>query len=341
MVRKILGLTFCLLIGFVVPAWGAVKVEWDTNGGWSDAGNDWAWNTGLITSGDWSLGSKYAFFLKGNISTNQDDEKRWRGELNRCYLQYEQESLRLNIGKQGVSWGIGWFFRPTDLITPLTPLAQEETRPGKNLAVIRWSTSPLTATDFIAGDQLLAARSEWRMGPTNFRLLGIYQPEYINALGFDFQGGLGGLYGEGTSRWAADQGIGQGKFAGILGWRKVIGQGNQLYVEYFYNGLSQAGGRLTTFLGQNMNNERLYRDQNYLAIGLKIPWDQLTTYSVTGITNLDDGSTIYIGNADAELTDNVELIGTITIIGGSDTSEFIDDGNGSRAGVSIQLKYVF
>lgn len=95
--------------------------------------------------------------------------------------------------------GIGWFFRPTDLITSLTPLAEEETRPGKDLAVLRWSTSPLTATDFIAGDHLIAVRSEWRIGATNLRILGVCQPEYIDAIGFDFQGGLAGFYAEGAT----------------------------------------------------------------------------------------------------------------------------------------------
>ncbi len=340
MLRKVLGITLLMLIGFAFPASAAVKVEWDSIAGWNEADSKISWNTGFMTSGDWSVGPSYAFFLKDNISINQDQEH-WQGELSRCYLQYEHDSMRFNIGKQGVSWGIGWFFRPTDLITPLTPLAQEETRPGKNLAVIRWSTSSLTATDFIAGDQLLAARSEWRIGPTNFRLLGIYQSEYLNAVGFDFQGGLGGLYGEGIHRWAADEGFNQGRFGGILGWRKVINQGNQLYLEYFYNGLSQAGTRLAALVGQNENHERVYSDENYLAIGFKIPWDQLTSYSITGIVNLDDGSTIYEGNVDAELTDNCELIGTIMIISGPDTSEFVGGAHGSRVGASIQLKYVF
>ena len=52
------------------------------------------------------------------------------GTLERGYLQYEAGSLRLRLGRQAVSWGAGWFFRPSDLITPRSPLSAEATRPG-------------------------------------------------------------------------------------------------------------------------------------------------------------------------------------------------------------------
>jgi hypothetical protein len=188
MIPKILGLTFCLLFIVAVPALADVKVEWDTNtqwNDWHDATADFSWDSAFIASGKWSLGSNGAFFLKDQVTNDQADQQ-WQGTLDRAYFQYEQDTLRLNIGRQGVSWGIGWFFRPTDLITPLTPLAEEDTRPGKDLAVLRWSTSPLTATEFIGGDQVFAVRSEWRMGPTNLRFLGVSQPGYIDAVGYDF-----------------------------------------------------------------------------------------------------------------------------------------------------------
>jgi hypothetical protein len=342
--RKIFGLTFFLLVIISMPVFADVKVESDTIVGWNDwrdATADYAWNSGFITTGNWSLGPKLAFFVKDQVAINQADQQ-WQGTLDRAYFQYEQDAVRLNLGRQGVTWGIGWFFRPTDLITPLTPLAEEDTRPGKDLAVLRWSTSPLTATDFIAGDQIGAVRSEWRIGLTNLRLLGVCQPGYINGVGYDFQGGLAGIYGEGAYRWADDAALDQGKFVGLLGWKKVIGSGNQLYIEYYLNDLSKAGSELyqRLFL-QNKNHEFIYASQNYLAVGYQIPWDQLTNLTLAGIANLDDQGTILEGIADVQFTDNLELQGTLMTVIGPDGTEFCPVEHGYKVGAKMELKYFF
>jgi hypothetical protein len=340
MLRKNFVLTAFLLFVCSLPVFAEVRVEWDTTTGWNDANSDLSWKTAFTTSGDWSLGRDLSFFLKDQVFS-QTNQQQWQGTLDRAYLQYEQGPIRLNFGRQGVTWGIGWFFRPTDLITPLTPLAEEETRPGKDLAVLRWSTSPLTATDFITGNQLYAARSEWRVGETNLRLIGVCQPEDINAVGFDFQGGLAGFYGEGAYRWAAIDAIDQGRFAGLIGWRKTIGSGSQLYMEYYRNDLSKAGPELTNLLSQNRNHEFIYSKQNYLAVGLQIPWDQLTTSAITGIASLDDGGMIMTGVTSWQLTDSLDLRATLMGVIGPDGTEFWTRGQGSRFNAAVEVKYFF
>jgi hypothetical protein len=339
MLYKVFGLMFFLLFIIAIPVFADLKVESDTIVGWNDTSNS-SWETGFITNGDWSLGSKWAFFLKDQIFITQT-EPQWQGTLDRCYIQYEQDAIRLNLGRQGVSWGIGWFFRPTDLITPLNPLAEEETRPGKDLAVLRWSTSPLTATDFIAGNQLYAARSEWRIGETNLRVLGVYQPDYINAVGYDIQGGLAGIYGEGAYRWAATDTVDQGKFTGLIGWRKIVGSGGQLSVEYYHNDLSKAGSLLANLLAQNKNQEFVYANQNYLAVGLEIPWDQLTTFSITDTSNLDDRGMILTGIASWQLTDSLDIRATLMGVTGPEGTEFLGMSQGSRVSAGVEVKYFF
>jgi hypothetical protein len=340
MLRKILILTLFLILICSMPVLADVKVESDTIIGWNDANSDLSWKTGFITSGDWSLGPKIAFFLKDDLSISQA-EQQWQGMLDRCYVQYEKGPVRVNLGRQGVNWGIGWFFRPTDLITPLTPLAEEETRPGKDLAVLRWSTSSLTATDFIAGNGVYAARSEWRIGATNLRLLGVCQPEYINAVGFDFQGGLAGFYGESAYRWAAIDSVEQGKFVGLIGWKKTIWSGSQLYMEYYRNDFSKATAGLANLLTQNKAQEIVYSNQNYLAMGVQVPWDQLTTFSLTGVSNLDDSGIILTGIASWQLTDSLDIRATLMGVTGPDGTEFWSMGQGSRVSAALEMKYFF
>jgi hypothetical protein len=338
--RKTLISAVFLLFILAMPAWADVKVTSDSTIGWDDGSDDLSWQSGFQTSGNWSLASNAVFCLDDKIAIDRE-QQHWQGTLDRCYLQLEPGPARLNLGRQGVSWGIGWFFRPTDLITPLTPLAQEETRSGKDLAVLRWATSALTATDFIAGNHLYALRSEWQFGPTHLRLLGIYQPEYVNAAGYDFQGGLYGFYGEGVYRWADTEGPDQGRYAGLVGWQKVVGASNQLFLEYFRNELRQSGETMANLLSQNKNHELIYSDRNYLAAGLKIPWDQLTTLTMAGISNLDDRGCIIEGIGDFLLNDNLEVVGILRAVAGPEDTEFWTMGRGSRLGVALEIKYFF
>lgn len=98
---------------------------------------------------------------------------------------------------------------------------------------------------------------------------------------------------------------------------------------------------LANLLKQNLNQEFIYSNQNYLAVGLSIPWDQLTTYSVTGIVNLDDSGFILAGAVNAQLTDNLGLQGQLNMIGGDNGTEFWTMGKGARLSITLEAKYFF
>ena len=310
------------------PVFGAVKVDWEATASGSNLTHEQgpAWDTGFRLSGDWAFGEKVTFFLRDTVGINYQMAE-WGGVLERCYLRYESGPFRANLGRQAVGWGIGWFFRPTDLITPIIPLAQEDTRPGRDMAVLRWSTSPLTAVDVIAGDRLYAARGELRMGDTNIRLMGVsgYQPllsQTVNHLGWDIQGGLAGLYSEGKFTWN-ESGFADGKTTALLGWRKMVWSDRQLFVEYL------------------RNSDLMYSGQNYFAAGLQIPFDELTAFSITGVANLDDGGCVLNGIADLQLTDSLDLRGMIVILAGREDSEFVTLAGGARWNLVVQAKYYF
>lgn len=331
MIRKWGFFTLVFLLLCSTPAFGEVKVDWESTVSGSNfiADQGLSWDTGFRLNGDWAFGEKFTFFLRDKLTINSLTRE-WTGALDRCYLRYESGSFRANLGRQAVSWGIGWFFRPTDLITPITPLAQEDTRPGKDMAVLRWSTSPLTAVDIIAGDRVYAARGEWRWRDTNIRIMGVSQyqaqalplPKTVNNLGWDVQGGLAGLYTEGKFAWD-ESSFADGKTTALVGWRKMIGSDRQLFVEYL------------------RNHDPLYSGQNYLATGLQIPLDELTSFSITGIANLDDRGIVLDGIADLQLSDNLDLRGMIAVFAGQDTSEFITKTGGARWNVLVQMKYYF
>lgn len=328
MIQKSGFLIFMMLLLFSCPALGAVKVNWEgtVSGNNQTSTDELAWDTGFQASGDWALNEELSFFLRDILAINS-----MTGELvntlERCYLRFESDSFRVNLGRQAVIWGIGWFFRPVDMITPVTPLAQEETRLGKDLAVLRWSTSPLTAMDLIAGDHLYGAREEWRFGDTNLRVMGVSQyqllplPETVNSLGWDVQGGLAGFYTEGKFSWTDT--LESGKATALFGWRKMVLSDRQLFLEYL------------------RNNDSFYSGQNYFAAGLQIPWDELTSFGITGVANLDDGGMVFYGIADLQMTDSLDLRGMIGVLSGKDGSEFVTAAAGARLNVMVQVKYYF
>jgi hypothetical protein len=133
---------------------------------------------------------------------------------------------------------------------------------------------------------------------------------------------LAGFYSEGKFVWT-DGAFNEGRTTALLGWRKMVWTDRQLFVEYL------------------RNNESTYWGRNYLAIGLQIPFDELTSYSITGVTNLDDGGVILDGIIDLQLSDSLDLRGLIAVLAGPDGSEFMMKSDSTRWNVMMQVKYYF
>ena len=337
--RALLVVALSLLIP-AAPALGAVKVEWD--GGTASSPKSGAaigWETGFRTTSEWSLGENFSFILRDRLAI-KSGAKDWTGVLERCYLRYESGPVRLNLGRQAVSWGVGWFFRPTDRITPLAPLSKDETRPGKDLALLRITTSPLTAIDMIGGEKLFAARSEWRLGETNLRLLGILRQEGENILGLDFQGGLKGLYGETAFKWQAGSDLKSGEGVFLLGWKSMVGKGRLWFLEFLRDNSGEHDPELYDY-SLLLGGGRIYLGQDYAVTGIQIPWDELTSFTVGAVANVDDGGALLTIQSSILLTDNLDVNLGAGLLAGGDKTEFATEANGARFTFNLAAKYYF
>lgn len=284
------------LIGFVLvlicplPALGNVKVNWDTNLSYDNSADSRVyWDSGFQTIGDWLIRPNWSFYLRDKIKINSDTHE-WNGILERGYLQYQTDSYRIKLGRQAVIWGLGWIFRPTDLVTPQQDFKQDETRPGRDLATLYWATSPLTVFELTAGEDLAAIRSEWRLNETNLRLLGIVLPDKNKVLGFDFQGGLAGLYGEVGFSWLDE--FEAGSLSAMLGWKKTLSNNNLIFTEYY---------------SAKILDERQDERQNQLGIGIEIPFDELTMFDVIAVYNFEKKETLLTGLATMEISDSLDI----------------------------------
>jgi hypothetical protein len=290
---------FLALFLLAFPAEAAVKVDWETNAYYdhSNSGSTSSWNTGFQTTGDWSLGDNGAFFLRDKL-VKDSNASNWAGTLDRCYLQYQKGPYRVNLGRQAVIWGVGWIFRPTDVITPQQSFKQDDTRPGEDLVTFNWATSPLTAFDLVAGDQVAAFRTEWRLNQTNLRVLGLSLPDDQKMVGFDFQGGLAGLYGEACYKWSDS--FDTGKPAVMLGWKKTLSSGELLFLEGYHD--------------ESAGKQSLYTGRNYFGAGMEIPWNELTVFDLMAVYNSDKSEMTYTGIVRLQMSDNLDLNGSLLVM---------------------------
>lgn len=313
-----------LLFLLATPALGVqMQGEWESAVALSfpPAGADWRWQTGLRLAGDVPLAEEYTLTLRLSMLANSQNTD-LAGTLERGYLQYDANSVRLRLGRQAVSWGAGWFFRPADPITPRSPLNAEATRPGMDLLTVTWATSPVTALEGVIGEDLAGARVGWQLGRTGLRLLALAKPGDLKTVGLDVQGGLGGLYGEAVYTWTED--VADGKTAAMIGWKRTFGSNRSLYLEYLHD-----------------EQGRFHLGRNYLAAGLDIPRDELTAYTLAVAGNLDDGGSMLTGLVSLLLSDNLDLRAGIGTILGPDGTEFLALAGGSRWSLNAQVKYYF
>ena len=253
--------------------------------------------------------------------------------LDRLFLQYEAGRARATIGKQAVNWGLATIFRPTDLITPRAPGGFGEGRPGKTLVTLFWRTSPLTGVELILGENLYAGRGEFRIGQTNFGILGLTnhvnpagsknpatignEPNImtptnagvVNAVGLDFQGGLRGFYGEVCHNWTdTGQHSSDTAYSGApaapaitsatIGWKTMLRGGNLIFAEYYRNHVRLDNINAVTRLA---------------ALGLTYQYDEFTTFGLVGIADLTDSSWTATGTLTSLLTENLDLNCSLSI----------------------------
>jgi hypothetical protein len=271
------------------------------------------WHLNLTGDCAWQVNPAVTVVGRGHIlaslpclSTNPDTGQ-VELSLDRLFLQYESGRARVIIGKQAVNWGPAAIFRPTDLIAPRDPGGSGEERPGNTLATLFWRTTPLTGVQLVLGENLYAGRAEFRVGRTNFGILGLTGNENGYAIGLDFQGGLGGLYGGVChSRTDARQHTGQhssdtaysgapaapSTTSATIGWKTMLHGGNLVFAEYYRD---------------HVRLGNISKVAQLMALGLTYRYDEFTTLGMVSVTDLTDGGWTATGTLTALLTENLDL----------------------------------
>jgi len=283
-----------------------------------------------------------ATLVNSTKTFEQGDQTLGTQQIDRLALSYTAPEFVLRVGRQALSWGSGFVFRPMDLVDPFAPNGTDtEYKPGTDMLYTQWLYRDGSDLQFIlvprperAGvppsTDASSAALHWHtamLGHQFTWLLARDRGDWVAAIGVN--GSLGGatwniellptVVNGGPTRASA-----LGNISDAL---TLAGRNATIFLEYFHNGFGAAGNLTVASLPPDLV-ERLARGQlfdtrrDYAAAGLTIEINPLLTASPTLILDLNDGSWFALGSATYSLADNLNLIGGLQVPVGPAGSEF-------------------
>ena len=266
--------------------------------------------------------------------------------LDRLALSYSGPHLVLRVGRQALTWGGGLLFHPMDLFNPFSPNATyTRYKPGADMLYGQWLfdsgadvqgvvvgrrnpvSGEVSASDMSGGAKWHGFAGEDQQYGIDLMLAQDYRSQ---ALALSLAGPLAG------ASWTAEaiptrlpdgnvktSVLANLQYAWTWGSRSVNG-----FVEFYHNGFGVAGGSPTLTELPPWLIARLARGQiftvskNYLALGMDLAWTPLLHLKPSLIGNLDDGSTLLIGQAVYNLSQNIDFTGGFQWSRGGKGSEY-------------------
>ena len=188
--------------------------------------------------------------LQANIRHNTSLD--WQHKLYRGWLQYQDDTWQVILGRQRIAWGSGRIWNPTDRFNPVLPTALEpDQKLGVDAASVTYTYSDFGSVQGLAtpGRATHAVRRKWAVRwQDTFRQTDLAL--WLGEIGDErvLAGDITGNIGDATARlewqqsWHGQQGDFGQFVVGIDGTvnHALFPAGLYLAAEYFYNGLPQA-----------------------------------------------------------------------------------------------------
>ncbi|MDK2930044.1 MAG: hypothetical protein PWR07_175 [Bacillota bacterium] len=240
-------------------------------------------------------------------------------ELERAYLKIFLPWADLSLGKQQITWGVGYAWSPTDVFNPPNALGPDGLRPAVEAAVIRVPAGPLAYLSLVAARNersstqqgggaawQYGARYHANYGGTDWSLAAA-RDTGTTMVGVDAKGDL--VVGHLALGWHAEVAHhaphdGSSPWVeGVLGADRSWGGGKVVWAgEYFYNSRgaeTQDSHTYTSWLA----GDRTYPARHYVFTQLTYQHDEFTSVLGSVLANLVDrsaaltaGTTILLGN---------------------------------------------
>jgi hypothetical protein len=263
--------------------------------------------------------------------------------VDRLAIGYTAPDYVLRIGRQALTWGSGFVFRPMDLFDPFSPSAIDtEYKPGTDMLYTQWLFGGGSDLQVIVvprpgrvGEAPSAEASSAAVhlhtvlaGHQTTWLLARDHGDWVGAIGVN--GAWGGATWNvevvptfvqgGPTRVSA---IGNISDAVTLAARNAT-----LFVEYYRNGFGTNRGNVpigslpAELLGRLARGQLFDTRRNYLAAGVTLELSPLLSASSSVIADMDDGSVLALVAATYSLGDNLNLVGGVQIPIGPAGTEF-------------------
>jgi hypothetical protein len=248
--------------------------------------------------------------------------------IDRLSVGYATPDFVLRVGRQALTWGAGFVFRPMDLFDPFSPVATDtEFKPGTDMLYAQYLFGDGSDLQFIAvprstvlngapdsNESSIALHYHGRIaGWETTGLLARDHGDWTGALGI-----TGNVSGATWNVEVVPVAVRNGPtvvsaLANISDAETVFDRNATLFAEYFRNGFGVTGPATFATLPPDLI-DRLARGQlfnvrkDYLAAGMTLEYSPLVTLSPTLIADLDDQSLYLLAAANWSLSNSVVLI---------------------------------
>ena len=264
--------------------------------------------------------------------------------IDRLSIAYTAPDFVIRIGRQALSWGSGFVFRPMDLFDPFAPNATDtEYKPGTDMIYTQWLFADGSDAQFIvvprsaqAGGQLSTNASSIALhlhmsmfGHQTTWLLARDHGDWVGAFG------VNGALGEATWNLELEPTflrvgpVRVSALANISDAMTLFNRNATVFAEYFHNGFGVASGANydlaslpPDLIGRLARGQLFNSRRDYLAGGLTLEVDPLLNLSPSVIVNLNDDSAYGLVSGSYSLSDSLNLIAGIQIPIGPLSTEF-------------------
>ncbi len=248
----------------------------------------------------------------------------WNHQFDRLNAKMDLGLAALTLGRQAISWGVGYLWSPADLLTTFSPLQiNRDYKAGVDAAFLDVPLGPFQesylayAPDEKWSKSALLARHRLRLGPADLAIMGGWIiSDYVlgGEVNADVKGV--GVRFEATHTWPEAT----SRFV-----RALVGLDYQftsdlfLQLEYYYNGFgtSDPAGYWQVILAPRFLRGEIHNTaQHYLGVNGRYQLTPLTILSGTTIINLNDGSALLEPALIYSLSNNAEIrLGAIFALG--------------------------
>jgi len=274
--------------------------------------------------------------------------------LDRAMARFAVGPVDITLGRQAITWGSAWFWKPTDRFSPFSPTdVDPEVKRGVDAVRAEWYLGESSSIDLLVvgerhdnHDRELwlhsGARGRTTVGRTDLAMSLVRfqtdkEGEWMGGLELTSEVGLVGVRCEVALNYPEESG--EWYVEAVAGGDYRFPFGLTMAGEFFYNGYGTWDSDkypqymlATAGEGRNLG-ERLARGEAFnigaMYAGLALSQEVLPvlTASISGLTNLADGSAILLGGLRWSAMENARIMaGGIIPIGATPTLDPVPGG---------------